>query len=189
MGPCPQSSHRTPTSAKAIVLLHFDHSLFIRLRFGMTFFRSPSRKTFVVECKGCKRDVPAGVSEMPSWYIAVRCPLCQDVRRYLPTQVGLGNPHHFVVQQARCQVMGEMKRGEACEEQRRVRDRFASTLVIAAAIIAAVRLAREPDVSRPSPRVSFFSIRMRTGTPGSRIPSYLRPSAPPCGVGDKEVHS
>ncbi len=32
-------------------------------------------------------------------------------------------------------------------------DRFASTLVIAAAIIAAVRLARDPDVSRPSPRV------------------------------------
>jgi hypothetical protein len=32
-------------------------------------------------------------------------------------------------------------------------ERFASTLVIAAAIIAVVRLAREPDVSKPSPRV------------------------------------
>ena len=33
-------------------------------------------------------------------------------------------------------------------------DRFASTLVIAASIIAAVRLARDPDISRPSPRLS-----------------------------------
>jgi hypothetical protein len=47
-----------------------------------------------------------------------------------------------------------MKRAEAAEEETRIRDRFASTLVIAAAIIAAVRLVREPDVSRPSPRVT-----------------------------------
>jgi hypothetical protein len=49
--------------------------------------------------------------------------------------------------------VGEMKRGEAWEEQRRVRDRYVSTLVIAAAIIAAVRLAREPDITRQSPRI------------------------------------
>jgi hypothetical protein len=40
------------------------------------------------------------------------------------------------------------------EEQRRTTDRFASTLVIAASIIAAVRLAREQDISRPSPRLA-----------------------------------
>jgi hypothetical protein len=58
--------------------------------------------------------------------------------------------------------MGEMKRAIAREEQERTKvraeqtrmtDRFASTLVIAASIIAAVRLAREPDISRPSPRL------------------------------------
>jgi hypothetical protein len=49
--------------------------------------------------------------------------------------------------------MGEMKRAIAREsEDRRNQDRFASTLVIAASIIAAVRLARD-DISRPSPRV------------------------------------
>ena len=49
--------------------------------------------------------------------------------------------------------MGEMRRAIAREEdQRRKQDRFASTLVIAASIIAAVRLARD-DISRPSPRV------------------------------------
>lgn len=49
--------------------------------------------------------------------------------------------------------MSEMKRAIAREEQeRRSQDRFASTIVIAAAIIAAVRLARDV-ISSPSPRV------------------------------------
>ena len=48
--------------------------------------------------------------------------------------------------------MGEMRRAIAREEQQRKQDRFASTLVIAASIIAAVRLARD-DISRPSPRL------------------------------------
>jgi hypothetical protein len=38
--------------------------------------------------------------------------------------------------------MGEMKRTEAGWEEKHMTDRFASTLVIAAAIIATVRLAR-----------------------------------------------
>jgi hypothetical protein len=59
--------------------------------------------------------------------------------------------------------MGEMKRAiareerervKAMEEQKRLTDRIASTLVIAASIIAAVRLAREQDISRPSPRLA-----------------------------------
>ena len=50
--------------------------------------------------------------------------------------------------------MGEMKRAIAHEErQGQMRDRFASTLVIFASIIAAVRLARE-DISKASPRLS-----------------------------------
>jgi hypothetical protein len=47
-----------------------------------------------------------------------------------------------------------MRRAIAREvEDRRNQDRFASTLVIAASIIAAVRLARE-DINRPSPRLT-----------------------------------
>ena len=49
--------------------------------------------------------------------------------------------------------MGEMRRPTAREEEQRKRDRFASTLVISASIIAAVRLARE-DISSPSPRLT-----------------------------------
>jgi len=48
----------------------------------------------------------------------------------------------------------EQERTRVMAEQKRMTDRFASTLVIAASIIAAVRLAREPDISRPSPRLT-----------------------------------
>jgi hypothetical protein len=51
--------------------------------------------------------------------------------------------------------MGEMKRAIAYEEQQRqFKDRFASTLVIAASIIAAVRLARDENISKSSPRLT-----------------------------------
>ena len=49
--------------------------------------------------------------------------------------------------------MGEIRRATSREEEdRRRQDRFASTLIIAASIIAAVRIARD-DISRRSPRV------------------------------------
>lgn len=48
--------------------------------------------------------------------------------------------------------MGEMRRAETRDEQQRREERFASTLVIGACVIAAVRLARESDISN-SPRV------------------------------------
>ena len=44
----------------------------------------------------------------------------------------------------------EHERAKSMDEQKRMTDRFASTLVIAASIIAAVRLARD-DISGPSP--------------------------------------
>jgi len=51
-------------------------------------------------------------------------------------------------------LLGEMKRAIAREEQdRRNQDRFASTLVIAASIIAAVRLAPD-EIGRPSHRLT-----------------------------------
>ena len=49
--------------------------------------------------------------------------------------------------------LGEMRRAISREQdERRTQDRFLSPLVIAAAIIAAVRLARE-DISTPSQRL------------------------------------
>ena len=52
----------------------------------------------------------------------------------------------------------ERERVKAMEEQRLMTDRFASTLVIAASIIAAVRLAREPEIGRPSPRLTSVAM-------------------------------
>jgi len=46
------------------------------------------------------------------------------------------------------------ERAKAREAQKRVTDWFVSTPVIAASIIAAARLAREQDISRPSPRLT-----------------------------------
>jgi hypothetical protein len=47
----------------------------------------------------------------------------------------------------------ERERATAMDEQKSMTDRFASILVIAASIIAAVRLARD-DITRPSPRLT-----------------------------------
>ena len=51
--------------------------------------------------------------------------------------------------------MGEMRRAMAREEESRERARFASTVAICASIIAAVRLARDENISGPSPRIVF----------------------------------
>lgn len=56
-------------------------------------------------------------------------------------------------------MTGEMKRAIAREQaawaqSMRDQKRMKSTLVIATAIIAAVWLARDPDISRPSPGVT-----------------------------------
>ena len=49
--------------------------------------------------------------------------------------------------------MGEMKRAISRDAVEALRDRFASTIAICASIIAAVRLAREPNLTAPTPRV------------------------------------
>lgn len=49
--------------------------------------------------------------------------------------------------------MGEMRRAIGREQEERTQDRFVSTVVIAASIIAAVRLARD-DISQPPSNVA-----------------------------------
>lgn len=50
------------------------------------------RKRFVVECKRCRRDVPTGTKEFPFQSLIVKCPLCDEEQRYLPSEVFLGKP-------------------------------------------------------------------------------------------------
>lgn len=49
-----------------------------------------TRKQFIVTCKRCRREIPAGVQEFPFQSIVVACPLCGELRRYLPSEVCLG---------------------------------------------------------------------------------------------------
>ena len=65
-------------------------------------FQEPStRKTFVVACKKCHRDVPTGVAEFPFQSINVECALCGERCRYLPSEVFLGRPNQLVARQKR----------------------------------------------------------------------------------------
>ena len=65
-------------------------------------FPGPStRKTFVVACKKCRRDVPTGVAEFPFHSIIVECALCGEKRRYLPSEVFLGWADQLVARQKR----------------------------------------------------------------------------------------
>jgi RNase P subunit RPR2 len=71
----------------------------------MMAFGIQERKLFIVECKRCQRDIPAGVNQFPFQSIVVTCPLCGEQRRYLPSEVLLGRPNHLVAKQARKQVV------------------------------------------------------------------------------------
>jgi hypothetical protein len=56
---------------------------------------------FVVECKRCRRTVPAGITEWSYSAITVRCPLCGELRQYRPAEVYLGHVDQRVIQQWR----------------------------------------------------------------------------------------
>lgn len=61
----------------------------------------PGSKSFVVTCKRCRRQVPSGAKVFPLQSIVVSCPLCGELRRYLPSEVFLGNLHVLVGKQVR----------------------------------------------------------------------------------------
>jgi len=64
-------------------------------------FPTIKRRLFAVTCKRCRRDVPSGRDEFPFQSVAVECPLCGELRRYLPSEVFLGRPDQLVLHQQR----------------------------------------------------------------------------------------
>lgn len=50
--------------------------------------------------------------------------------------------------------MGEMKRFNAYEADQRMRDRYASTIVICASISTGIRIARDQNISRTTPSLT-----------------------------------
>ena len=70
--------------------------------YNVSMFPTPSgRKTFVVTCKQCRRDVPSGREEFPFQSIAVECQLCGELRQYRPSEVFLGRPDQLVSRKQR----------------------------------------------------------------------------------------
>lgn len=60
-------------------------------------FRKDSKKEqFIVNCAGCHRDIPIGVSEFPFQSISMVCSLCGSSHRYRPSQIGFGVPAELV---------------------------------------------------------------------------------------------
>jgi hypothetical protein len=51
--------------------------------------------------------VPSGVREFPFQSITVECPLCGELRRYLPSEVFLGRPNQLVTRQQRNRMRRE----------------------------------------------------------------------------------
>jgi len=75
-------------------------------------FQGPAnRKTFVVTCKRCRRDIQTGLDEFPFQSITVTCCLCGEARRYLPSETFLGRVDALVVHQRRSGVQGSEERG------------------------------------------------------------------------------
>ena len=64
-------------------------------------FGFQERKLFVIQCKGCQCDVPAGVKDFPFKSIAVTCALCGEQRQYLTSEVFMGRPNHLVDKRAK----------------------------------------------------------------------------------------
>jgi len=92
---------RSPPAATSLALWMTIRHIFAYTQ-PMSFgFPILERKQFVVTCKRCRRDVPAGVKEFPFQPIVVPCPLCGELRRYLPSEMFLGQPNSLVSKQAR----------------------------------------------------------------------------------------
>ncbi len=128
----------------------------IRLSFAYTvtraqIYRVTRQFDFRIGCKKCGENIPMSFGTTPGCLTdSTKLSFIGD----LP-----GQPLGRKVSAISAALMGEMKRAIARErvawaEQMQEQTRMKSTLVIAAAIIAAVRLARDPDISRPSPRLT-----------------------------------
>jgi len=86
---------------------------------------------YTTSCKGCGENIPAPVQTMPDTWIIADCPLCGVKRRYMPADVSEASCRtgRLSGRPDREQVMGEMRRAIAREEQgRQKQDRFASTV-------------------------------------------------------------
>jgi hypothetical protein len=56
--------------------------------------------------QGCGENIPAMVETLPSSWIAVKCPLCGEHRRYLPSEVFQGRVSYQLLKKPVRSVQG-----------------------------------------------------------------------------------
>lgn len=66
-------------------MLHFR--LFFAYAPLMSFHGASTRIALVVRCKGCSRQVTAGIRSIPDNAVVISCPLCKEPRRYRPSEI------------------------------------------------------------------------------------------------------
>ena len=54
----------------------------------------------MIRCKGYGENVPAMLETLPASWIAVKCPLCSEHRRYLPTEVFQGRVFYVLLKKS-----------------------------------------------------------------------------------------
>jgi len=92
--------------ADLLARIHCGYVFAFRSPILVNMFQGPSaRKTFVVACKKCRRDVPTGAAEFPFQSVVVECPLCGEKRRYLPSEIFLGRVDQLVSRQMRTRTI------------------------------------------------------------------------------------
>ena len=78
--------------------VHFPSLIFASSSPTLIHVQGPqSWRGFVIRCEGCGENVPAGVETLPASWIAVKCPLCSEHRRYLPTEVFQGRVSYALI--------------------------------------------------------------------------------------------
>ena len=45
---------------------------------------------FTIRCKKCGENIPAPVGTLPDTWIVARCPLCGEIKHYLPSEIFRG---------------------------------------------------------------------------------------------------
>lgn len=61
-------------------------------------FQGPgAERNFIIRCKGCRENIPAPVETMPAQPVIAKCPLCNEIRRYLPSEIFRGRLSYLLM--------------------------------------------------------------------------------------------
>lgn len=106
-------------------------------------FQPPTTaRGFVIRCKKCGENIPAPIETLPTLWIAAKCPLCAECRRYQPDEIFEGRVScaaHKLAKRGGKLVMFDPDAGMPLLNL--------GLVYLGACLIAGVRLARESQVN------------------------------------------